>query len=122
MSKLVLAITGGGTEAIGNLLKVGGASSYFIEAHVPYGMKSLDKFLGFKPEKYCSPETARHMAVESYKRAIAHGAKAEEAVGIGATCSLVKPSGERAGREHLIYVSGFQHNLQFVEGISLKEQ
>lgn len=103
--KVVLAITGGGTEVIGNLLRRGGASSYFLEAVVPYATEALDNFLGFKPEKYCTERTARQMAHKCYERACRYGVSCSDALGIGVTAILGKPSGEREGRQHYAYIS-----------------
>lgn len=101
--KLVVAVTGGGSLFISDRLTEGGASEYLLEAHVPYATASLDKFVGRVREKYCSASTARQMALECYQRGLALGEK--KTIGIGATCSLVKPGGEREGREHSIYVA-----------------
>ena len=117
-NKLVLAVTGGGTEAIGNMLSVGGASSYFLEGVVPYSNKSLDDFLGFAPKKYCSEQTARQMAAAAFQRALYLGAADVEALGVACTASLVKPSGEREGREHVAYLA--RADLFTSESISIK--
>lgn len=103
--KYVAAITGGGTAAIGNILKRGGASAWFLEGIVPYAKESLVDFLGTEPEKFVSEDTANQMALKSYLRAIKLGAKPSEAGGLGATAVLGKPSGEREGRKHFAHVS-----------------
>ena len=104
-AKFVATITGGGTAAISNILKRGGASSWFLEGNIPYAKESLVEFLGAEPEKYVSEETANQLALKSYLRAIKLGASPREAAGLGATAVLGKPSGEREGRKHFAYVS-----------------
>lgn len=106
--KLSLAITGGGTEAIGEILRHGSGSATILEAYVPYSPHSLEKFIGKKPTKYASAETAREMAMVAYQRALKlnkenNGAKAKNIIGIGVTCKLAKGSEERQGREHEIH-------------------
>lgn len=107
--KAVLAITGGGAEIIGELLRHGSGSATVLDAVVPYSTDAMDRFLGRKPEKYCSEKTARLMAMVAYQRALelskrSAGAACSEVIGIGATCKL-KSANEREGRKHEIHVS-----------------
>ena len=60
--KAVLAITGGGTGAIAELLRVPGGSALLLEAVVPYDARALADFLGRAPDQASSPETAVAMA------------------------------------------------------------
>src|SRR5262249_5493114 len=57
-----LAITGGGSGAIGELLRVPGGSRLLVEAQVPYDALALATFLGFAPAQACSTDTAIAMA------------------------------------------------------------
>jgi len=101
-----MALSGGGAEAIGRLLREGGGSSTLLEARVPYDMVAMDEFLGGQPNKYCSGETARLMAMAAFHHAQRFTKDADNIVGIGATASLVKKGGvERAGRRHVVYVA-----------------
>ena len=107
--KVVLAITGGGAEIIGELLRHGSGSATVLDAVVPYGTDAMDRFLGRKPEKYCSEKTARLMAMVAYQRALdlSKGSgisSGQDVIGIGATCKL-KAANEREGRKHEIHVS-----------------
>ncbi len=67
--KIVLAITGGGSRAIAELLEVPGGSRTLLEAVVPYSSAAVRQFLGTKPDQYCSARTARMMAMAAYRRA-----------------------------------------------------
>jgi hypothetical protein len=110
--KIVLAITGGGAEVIGELLRHGSGSATVLDAVVPYGMEAMDRFLGRKPEKYCSEKTARLMAMVAYQRALelskgsdgSEGSADPDVIGIGATCKL-KAANEREGRKHEVHVA-----------------
>ncbi len=110
--KVVLAITGGGAEVIGELLRHGSGSATVLDAVVPYGMEAMDRFLGRKPEKYCSEKTARLMAMVAYQRALelskgsdgSDGSADSDVIGIGATCKL-KAANEREGRKHEVHVA-----------------
>lgn len=85
--KIVLAMTGGGAGAAGQLLSVPGGSRTILEIHIPYHDNSLVDFLGHPPEHFCSVETARDMARRAYERGrwLVPGG---ELVGVGATASL----------------------------------
>lgn len=107
--KVVMAITGGGAEIIGELLRHGSGSATVLDAVVPYSMAAMNRFLGRKPEKYCSEKTARLMAMVAYQRALelskgSDGLAAPDVIGIGATCKL-KAANEREGRKHEVHVA-----------------
>lgn len=104
--KAVLALTGGGAEVIGELLRYGQGSNTVLEAIVPYDQKSFDNFVKGTPDKYCSPGAARDLAMAAYQKAIKFSGldAAENLVGIGASCSLAKDH-EREGREHHAYIA-----------------
>jgi nicotinamide mononucleotide (NMN) deamidase PncC len=85
----VLAITGGGSGAISELLRVPGGSRLLLEALVPYDSRALTAFLGFEPEQACSVETAVAMAQRARERAAKFAPTGAQLVGLGATAGLV---------------------------------
>ncbi|TWT33126.1 hypothetical protein [Blastopirellula retiformator] len=97
-NQLVMAVTGGGSEAISSLLQVPGASQTLLEAIVPYSGVALADLLKRPPEQYCSEATARAMAVSAFLRArklwhksVAAGDASGEQpplMGIGCTASM----------------------------------
>ena len=68
--KAALTITGGGSGAVGELLRVPGGSRLLIEAQVPYDEQALAAFLGFSPAQACSSDTAIAMARTARGRAV----------------------------------------------------
>ena len=64
-----LAITGGGTGAVGQLLRIPGGSQLLVEVQVPYSEQALESYLGFAPAQACSADTAMAMAHRARKRA-----------------------------------------------------
>ena len=104
--KAVLAVTGGGAEVFGELLRYGKGSNTVLEATVPYLPQAFDRYVKGTPDKYCSPQAARDLAMASYQRAISYVGveNAETLIGIGASCSLAKDK-ERDGREHHAFVA-----------------
>ena len=85
----VLAITGGGSGAIAELLRVPGGSRLLLEALVPYDPGALTAFLGFEPGQACSVETAVAMAQRARERAAKLAPTGAQLVGLGATAGLV---------------------------------
>src|SRR5262245_24531136 len=65
----VIALTGGGSGAIGLLLQTPGASRSVLEAIVPYALPALADWLGGVPDQACSAPTARAMAMAAFERA-----------------------------------------------------
>jgi hypothetical protein len=96
---IVLAITGGGSRAIAELLERPGGSRVLLEAVVPYSSAALVDYLGATPEQFCSARTARLMAMAAYQRALQL-----------ASGDLSLPSGERESPDH----AARQNNTRFI--------
>lgn len=106
--QLVLAATGGGSRAIGELLSVPGGSRTLLEAVVPYSSAALVDFLHARPEQFCSPRTARLMAMAAWQRAkrLHPGMEASAELppfGVGCTASLASDRPKRGA--HRIHVA-----------------
>jgi hypothetical protein len=101
--KAALAITGGGSGAIGELLRVPGGSRLLIEAQVPYDALALEAFLGFAPAQASSADTAIAMAQTARARAARLVPAGTDLVGLGATAALVSDRPRRG--EHRFHVA-----------------
>ena len=106
--KAALAITGGGSGAVGELLRVPGGSRLLIEAQVPYDALALATFLGFAPAQACSSDTAIAMARTARARAarlVPAGTDlvGPELVGLGATAALVSDRPRKG--EHRFHIA-----------------
>src|SRR5690242_18667122 len=101
--KAALAITGGGSGAIGELLRVPGGSRLLIEAQVPYDEQALAAFLGFAPAQASSADTAIAMAKAARARAAMLAPTAADLVGLGATAALVSDRPRRG--EHRFHIA-----------------
>ena len=88
--KFVIVSSGGGSNAIGSLLKVPGASNSILEAYIPYAKESLDFYLMKKPESYCSLDTTTRMAARAYSAAkkIDQETNIEQLFGIAISATL----------------------------------
>jgi hypothetical protein len=101
--KAALAITGGGSGAVGELLRVPGGSRLLIEAQVPYDAQALAAFLGFAPAQACGADTAIAMAATARARAARLVPAGTDLVGLGATAALVSDRPRRG--EHRFHIA-----------------
>ncbi len=101
-ARWVLAMTGGGTTAAGELLRVPGGSRTLLEIVVPYHEHALAEYLGYRPEVFCSEATSQEFGKSSRARArwLMPG---QTAFGLGCTASLVSDRPKRG--DHRIHVS-----------------
>src|SRR6516162_3832829 len=101
--KAALAITGGGSGAVGELLRVPGGSRLLVEAQVPYDERALAAFLGFAPAQACSSDTAIAMARAARARGARLVPAGADPVGLGATAALVSDHPRRG--EHRFHIA-----------------
>ncbi len=122
----VLAVTGGGSEAIAELLSVPGASRSVLEALVPYCESALADFLGGPVDQFCSAATARAMAMAAYRRAQRHAAEHGNLLGVACTASLSSDRPKRgAHRLHAAWQSATTTcavSIELVKGRRTRQQ
>ncbi len=101
-TQLVMAITGGGSRAVADLLEVPGGSRTLLEAIIPYSAPAMVELLGGMPDEFCSAAAARAMAMAAFRRAL-RCAPADAAVaGVSCTASLATDRPKRGPhRAHL---------------------
>jgi len=106
-TRLVLAVTGGGSGAIAALLQTPGASRTVLSAVIPYSAAALDAWLGAAPEHYCAARTARAMAMQAFEAARGYAAAGNAAdlrqlAGVGCTASLASDRPKRGSHRYHI--------------------
>lgn len=99
----VVAVTGGGSLAISDLLTVPGASAFLLDARVPYSPLALAEWLGREPDQFCSRETALAMAVVAWQRACKLSNQPSHAIGVGCTAALASNRPKRG--EHRAWIA-----------------
>jgi nicotinic acid mononucleotide adenylyltransferase len=99
--RIFIAATGAGAGAQKSIWSVPGCSKYFAGAAFPYGCDQTDEFIGFRPDKYVSEDTALDLAMASYMRA--WNGPGCEAIGVGLSASVA--SLERHRGEHEIFAA-----------------
>ena len=93
--------TGGGAGLSKFMWDVPGCSRFLVGTAFPYAPRDTTDFLGFEPEKFCSQDTALHLAMEAYYRA--WEPKNPNTLGMGLT-AVVATNEEHRGA-HRIYVA-----------------
>lgn len=119
-TQLVLATTGGGSLAAGELLVVPGASQTVLEAVVPYSEAALVEWLQHRPEQFCSALTARRMAMASYQTARSFAEPGVPLLGIGCTCSLASDRPKRG--DHRAFLALQTREETSVRAVTLVKQ
>lgn len=116
--KMVLAIAGGGAEAIGELLRYGGGSATVLDAHVPYCQRAFKEFIGGEPDKFVSEDAACQLAMAAFQRARHLHGSWQDVFGVGVTCSLTKTN-EREGRKHTVWLATQNADITTSIGFSI---
>ena len=85
----VIVVTGGGAQAVADLLAVPGASRTVLEAIVPYSQAAQTALLGQTVEQSVTAEAAAVFAQAAYRRAIALRAnETVPVIGLACTAAL----------------------------------
>jgi len=100
-NRVYIAASGAGAGIQKILWDVPGISSILVGAEFPYAPEATDRFLGFRPEHYCSEQTAISMAMEAYSRAYLPWAA--PAIGLGLTASVASKTAHRG--DHRVHVA-----------------
>lgn len=117
----VVAMTGGGGEAVSWLLGTAGASRTLLQIAVPYSSSALSDLLGYEPRQVVSPETAQDMARAAYERAQRLGPADVPLIGIGSTATIATDRAKRG--EHRCFTCAWTaegsltYGVTFVKGL-----
>lgn len=106
----VFCVTGGGSEALAQLLTVPGASRTLIEALVPYHPGALADFLGGQPDQACSAKTARAMAMAAFQRAMKLEPDVDPGrlLGLGASAALATDRRRRGDNKVFVCIQSLR--------------
>jgi nicotinamide mononucleotide (NMN) deamidase PncC len=102
--QFVVAVSGGGSDAISQLLQVPGASRTLLESVIPYSPAAMTNFLGTAPDQACSEKTARAMAMSSYLRARRLQPDADVASLAGISCTAALTTDRQRKGLHSVHV------------------
>ena len=117
----VIAVAGGGAQALAWLLGAPGASRTILEAIVPYSSGALADYLGHTPERVASFDTAVDMARAAYDRARHLAPVGYPLVGVGCTASLATDRAKRGSHRSFTAAWTCQaattYSLTFAKGL-----
>ncbi len=99
---LVISTSGGGAQAISDLLRIPGASRSILSAFVPYSRASQEELVAQPIEKACSARTAQLLSQATYRKARQYSDDHSQVLGLGCTAAL-RTNREKKGehRAHL---------------------
>ncbi len=112
----VLALTGGGSRLVADLLEVPGASATVLSAVVPYSTAALADWLGQAPKQACSEATARQMAMAAFTQAEHYGDRAT-VFGLGLSAALASDRPKKG--EHRAHLALQSSRATHVAGLTL---
>lgn len=105
-TRAVVVVTGAGSQALVDLLALGGASRTLLEGLIPYSNAATDDFLGQTPAQYVASTTARLLAGRAYTRAAWLAGDETPLVGLACTAAIASDRPKRG--EHRAYVAAWQ--------------
>ena len=116
----VIAVTGGGAQAVADILAVPGASRTLLEALIPYSEKSLEEFLGTSPTQAVSAETAAALAQAAYQRATTlRENDTVPVIGLACTAALVTDRPKKG--DHRAHIGLCTNEQTLVYSITLRK-
>lgn len=102
-ARVFIAATGAGAGIQEILWRVPGCSSFFVGAAFPYEAGEIQGFLGFRPTRFASEETAIDLAHAAYLRALDVSAPDARVLGVGLTASVASTAAHRG--DHRVHVA-----------------
>jgi len=118
-TKLVMSVSGVGSQSINWLLSVPGASKTLLEATIPYSNQSLNSYIGEVPGQYVSKTTALSMAKAAYIRGTQYGNNEMDIIGVSCTGAISTNRKRRGPNQAFIGLWG--PRLKYVAHLILKK-
>ena len=122
--KLVMAVSGPGTQAVSWLMQVPGASKTVMEVTIPYSESAATSFVGHDPSKYVTQNHCQEMAKTAYRRAVALREVTEPVVGLSCTGSITT-NRVRKGKNQCficVWAPNYLSNTHLVLAKNLRER
>jgi len=118
-TKLVMSVSGVGSQSINWLLSVPGASKTLIEATIPYSNESLNRYIGEVPRQYVSKTTALSMAKTAYIQGVEYGNHEIDIIGVSCTGAISTNRKRRGDNQAFIGLWG--PRLKYVAHLILEK-
>jgi hypothetical protein len=107
-ARVFVAATGAGAGIQASLWSVPGSSAFLVGAAFPYAAHEAERFLGFRPARFCDEDTAVELAIAAYLRgqeaalADASGPGKASVIGLGLTASVASLAPHRGDHRVLV--------------------
>ncbi len=102
----MLVVTGAGTQALGWLFAVPGASRTVLNARIPYSQASLNEFTGRPADQHVSADEALVMAERALDEAVRFSSGDELLAGVGCTAAIATDRDRRGeNRCHVAFAA-----------------
>jgi len=113
--RFVLVSSGGGSDAVSDLLRIPGASNSVLESYIPYSRESLDYYLLKKPDKYCSEDTTLSIAAKAFSAAKKIDPKTHprSLLGIAITASLATNYSKKGDHKFFIAIQTHKYSKSY---------
>ena len=118
-TKLVMAVSGVGSQSVNWLLSVSGASKTLLEASIPYSNASLNHYIGKVPEQYVSKSTALSMAKSAYFKGVKYHSDFSDVIGVSCT-GAISTNRERKGANQA-FIAMWSPKLKYVQHVSINK-
>jgi nicotinamide mononucleotide (NMN) deamidase PncC len=118
-TKLVMSVSGVGSQSINWLLSVPGASKTLLEATIPYSNESLNRYIGKIPGQYVSKTTVLSMAKAAYIRGTQYGDNEMDIIGVSCT-GAISTNRKRKG-DNQAFIGLWGPRLKYVAHLILKK-
>lgn len=118
-TRVVIALSGGGGRAVGQLLEVSGASRTVLEVVVPYSEPAMTEWLGGPVDQACSSYAARAMAMAAFLRASRFGGPDSPLAGVSCTASLATDRPKRG--PHRVHLAIQTATLTTIRSLELRK-
>jgi nicotinic acid mononucleotide adenylyltransferase len=102
-SRVFVVATGAGAGIQEVLWRLPGCSSFLAGAAFPYDAGEVEDFLGLRPARFASEDTAIDLAHAAYLRALDVSAPHPRAIGLGLTASVASVEAHRG--DHRVHVA-----------------
>ena len=112
-----LAIAGAGTQAVGWILGVAGASRTVLDVQIPYASSAVIDYIGFELEQFVSVETSRALARAAYFRAVGLRTGNTPVAGVACTATIATDRLKRG--EHRCHVAVHHGTGYAVDSLTL---
>jgi len=119
--RIVIVTTGAGAGLTQQLLSVPGASNTLIESCVPYSTEAMISYLGSKPNKFVSVDTALRMASVAGDKGVSFEPNHKDISGLAITGTITTNRPKKGKNHAVIVLDNKKENIVHVNTIEFTQ-